>query len=164
MPLIKSISGIRGTVGDDDKENLSPLNIKKFVISYCQWILLSNKNLNNLRIVTGRDGRESGPEIHKLVNETIISLGINVLDLGLSTTPSVGFSIPRTKSQGGIIITASHNPKEWRGRVSGSDNLVITLTMGISTIIAGLIMEYELLELRETVGLTGIIQISVGLF
>ena len=113
MPLIKSISGIRGTVGDDDKENLSPLNIKKFVISYCQWILLSNKNLNNLRIVTGRDGRESGPEIHKLVNETIISLGINVLDLGLSTTPSVGFSIPRTKSQGGIIITASHNPKEW---------------------------------------------------
>ena len=69
MPLIKSISGIRGTVGDDDKENLSPLNIKKFVISYCQWILLSNKNLNNLRIVTGRDGRESGPEIHKLVNE-----------------------------------------------------------------------------------------------
>ena len=93
MPLIKSISGIRGTVGDDDKGNLL-LNIKKFVISYCQWILLSNKNLNNLRIVTGRDGRESGPEIHKLVNETIISLGINVLDLGLSTTPSVGFSIP----------------------------------------------------------------------
>ena len=113
MPLIKSISGIRGTVGNDDKENLSPLNIKKFVISYCHWILLSNKNLNNLRIVTGRDGRESGPEIHKLVNETIISCGINVLDLGLSTTPSVGFSIPRTKSQGGIIITASHNPKEW---------------------------------------------------
>ena len=113
MPLIKSISGIRGTVGDDDKENLSPLNIKKFVISYCQWILLSNKNLNNLRIVTGRDGRESGPEIHRLVNETIISCGIDVLDLGLSTTPSVGFSVPRTKSQGGIIITASHNPKEW---------------------------------------------------
>ena len=113
MPLIKSISGIRGTVGNDDKENLSPLNIKKFVISYCHWILLSNKNLNNIRIVTGRDGRESGPEIHKLVNKTIISCGINVLDLGLSTTPSVGFSIPRTKSQGGIIITASHNPKEW---------------------------------------------------
>ena len=113
MPLIKSISGIRGTVGNDDKENLSPLNIKKFVISYCHWILLSNKNLNNIRIVTGRDGRESGPEIHKLVNESIISCGINVLDLGLSTTPSVGFSIPRTKSQGGIIITASHNPKEW---------------------------------------------------
>ena len=113
MPLIKSISGIRGTVGDDNKENLSPLNIKKFVISYCQWIFLSNKNLNNLRIVTGRDGRQSGPKIHKLVNETIISLGINVLDLGLSTTPSVGFSIPRTKSHGGIIITASHNPKEW---------------------------------------------------
>ena len=113
MPLIKSISGIRGTVGNDDKENLSPLNIKKFAISYCHWILLSNKNLNNIKIVTGRDGRESGPEIHKLVNETIISCGINVLDLGLSTTPSVGFSIPRTKSQGGIIITASHNPKEW---------------------------------------------------
>ena len=113
MPLIKSISGIRGTVGDDDKENLSPLNIKKFVISYCQWILLSNKNLNNLRIVTGRDGRESGPEIHRLVNETIISCGIDVLDLGLSTTPSLGFSVPRTKSHGGIIITASHNPKEW---------------------------------------------------
>lgn len=113
MPLIKSISGIRGTVGDDDNENLSPVNIKKFVISYCEWILSINKKGDNLRVVTGRDGRESGPEIHKLVNETIVSCGINVLDLGLSTTPSVGFSIPRTKSHGGIMITASHNPKEW---------------------------------------------------
>jgi phosphomannomutase len=113
MPLIKSISGIRGTVGDDNDENLSPANIKKFVISYCKWIFSINNKSNKLTIVTGRDGRESGPEIHKLVNETIISRGIDVLDLGLSTTPSVGFSVPRTKSQGGIIITASHNPKEW---------------------------------------------------
>ena len=113
MPLIKSISGIRGTIGDDNNENLSPVNIKKFVISYCEWILSINKKVDELRIVTGRDGRESGHKIHKLVNKTIISCGINVLDLGLSTTPSVGFSIPRTKSHGGIMITASHNPKEW---------------------------------------------------
>ena len=113
MPLITSISGIRGTIGDDNNENLSPANIRKFVIAYCKWIFSINNKSNKFTIVTGRDGRESGPKIHKLVNETIISTGIDVLDLGLSTTPSVGFSIPRSKSQGGIIITASHNSKEW---------------------------------------------------
>lgn len=113
MPLITSISGIRGTIGDDNNENLSPANIRKFVIAYCKWIFSINNKSNKLTIVTGRDGRESGPEIHKLVNETIISTGIDVLDLGLSTTPTVGYSVSRTNSQGGIIVTASHNPKEW---------------------------------------------------
>ena len=73
MPLIASISGIRGTIGDDNNENLSPANIRKFVIAYCKWIFSINNKSNKLTIVTGRDGRESGPEIHKLVNETIIS-------------------------------------------------------------------------------------------
>ncbi len=112
MPLIKSISGIRGTIGLDNEENLTPTNIKKFVFSYCNWILSVSRDAKTT-IVTGRDSRDSGPVIHEIVNQTIISMGINVLDIGLSTTPTVGYSVPRTNSQGGIIVTASHNPKEW---------------------------------------------------
>jgi phosphomannomutase len=112
MPLIKSISGIRGTIGGKIGENLTPLDVVNFTSAYCKWVF-ENTSLDKASIVTGRDARISGPMVHELVNQTILSMGINVIDLGLSTTPTVSYSVPIENAQGGIIITASHNTKEW---------------------------------------------------
>ncbi|MFN5054604.1 MAG: phosphoglucosamine mutase [Bacteroidota bacterium] len=109
MALIKSISGIRGTIGGKPGESLSPIDIVKFTAAYGQWALSNG----NKKIVIGRDGRISGPFVSKLVTQTLIALGADVIDLGLSTTPTVEMEVVHEKAAGGIIITASHNPKEW---------------------------------------------------
>ena len=111
MTLIKSISGIRGTIGGSPSTNLTPLDVVRFTTAYGQW--LKENSRNNLTVVTGRDARISGPMVHALVNQTLIGMGINVIDLGLSTTPTVAVAVPWEKAGGGIILTASHNPKEW---------------------------------------------------
>ena len=111
MTLIKSISGIRGTVGGEPKNNLTPLDIVRFTTAYAQWLKVYNKNL--LTVVTGRDARVSGPMVQSLVNQTLVGMGINVIDLGISTTPTIAIAVPIEKAQGGIILTASHNPIEW---------------------------------------------------
>ena len=112
MPLIKSISGIRGTIGSKKNENLTPEDIKSFTAAFGEWV--KSKTDNTLvKIVVGRDARKSGKMINSIVNNTLISLGINVIDLGLSTTPTVEMMVLSEKAQGGIVITASHNPKEW---------------------------------------------------
>ncbi len=112
MPLIKSISGIRGTIGSKKNENLTPEDIKFFTAAFGEWV--KSKTDNTLvKIVVGRDARKSGKMINSIVNNTLISLGINVVDLGLSTTPTVEMMVLSEKAQGGIVITASHNPKEW---------------------------------------------------
>ena len=112
MPLIKSISGIRGTIGSKKNENLTPEDIKSFTAAFGEWV--KSKTDNTLvEIVVGRDARKSGKMINSIVNNTLISLGINVVDLGLSTTPTVEMMVLSEKAQGGIVITASHNPKEW---------------------------------------------------
>ena len=111
MTLIKSISGIRGTIGGKSSLNLTPLDIVRFTTAYGQW--LSVNIIGSLTVVTGRDARISGPMVHSLVNQTLIGMGINVIDLGLSTTPTVAIAVPREKANGGIVLTASHNPKEW---------------------------------------------------
>ena len=111
MTLIKSISGIRGTLGGIPNENLTPLDVVRFTSAYAQW--LQNQNKGSLTVVTGRDARISGPMVHSLVNQTLVGMGINVVDLGLSTTPTVAVAVPLEKAQGGIILTASHNPKQW---------------------------------------------------
>ena len=111
MTLIKSISGIRGTIGGSPSTNLTPLDVVRFTTAYGQW--LKENSQNNLTVVTGRDARISGPMVHALVNQTLIGMGINVIDLGLSTTPTVAVAVPWEKAGGGIILTASHNPKEW---------------------------------------------------
>ncbi len=111
MTLIKSISGIRGTVGGLTKENLTPLDIVKYTTAYAQ--LLKEKNRSPLKVITGRDARISGPMIHSLVNQTLVGMGVNVINLELSTTPTVAVAVTMEKADGGIIITASHNPKEW---------------------------------------------------
>ncbi len=111
MTLIKSISGIRGTIGGKPGESLSPLDIVKFSAAYGTWLMHRNKAVSS--VVTGRDGRQSGPMVSQLVIMTLRSLGINVIDLGMATTPTVEMAVTGTSSSGGIIITASHNPAEW---------------------------------------------------
>ncbi|HEY4336661.1 MAG TPA: phosphoglucosamine mutase [Puia sp.] len=110
MALIKSISGIRGTIGGKPGENLSPLDIVKFTAAFGSRILQNNKGK---KIVIGRDGRVSGELVSALVVNTLLGLGMDVIDLGLSTTPTVELAVPGENAAGGIILTASHNPKEW---------------------------------------------------
>jgi phosphomannomutase len=107
--LIKSISGIRGTIGGKPGDNLSPLDVVKFTAAFGTMLLSSGNN----KVVIGRDGRISGPLVSNLVCNTLIALGIDVVDLGLSTTPTVEVAVVMEDAAGGIIITASHNPKEW---------------------------------------------------
>ncbi|MBM3412427.1 MAG: phosphoglucosamine mutase [Bacteroidetes bacterium] len=110
MSLLKSISGIRGTIGGTTGENLTPLDIVKFTAAFATII---TEGKATPRIVVGRDGRISGPMVQQLVLQTLVGLGVDVIDLGLSTTPTVEIAVPAEKAAGGIIITASHNPKEW---------------------------------------------------
>ena len=112
MSLIKSISGIRGTIGGKVNDNLTPLDVVKFASAFGSW-LQNNKNKKNLTLVIGRDARISGQMVSSLVSATLQGLGINVVDLGLSTTPTVEIMVPELHADGGIILTASHNPKQW---------------------------------------------------
>lgn len=112
MTLIKSISGIRGTIGGKVGDNLTPVDAVKFASAYGTF-LKQNSTKEKLTVVIGRDARISGPMIHNLVVNTLIGLGIDVIDLGLSTTPTVEVAVPLEKADGGIILTASHNPKQW---------------------------------------------------
>ena len=112
MTLIKSISGIRGTIGGVVGENLTPVDAVKFASAYGTWLKNYSKK-DKLIVVIGRDARISGPMIHNLVVNTLIGLGIDVIDLGLSTTPTVEIAVPLELADGGIILTASHNPKQW---------------------------------------------------
>ncbi len=112
MTLIKSISGIRGTIGGNTKENLTPIDIVKFTAAFGQW--LKNKATNdNPKIVIGRDARLSGQMLSQLVAATLQGLGFDVIDLGLATTPTVEIAVPLEDATGGIILTASHNPIQW---------------------------------------------------
>ncbi|MEZ0542829.1 phosphoglucosamine mutase [Fibrella arboris] len=114
MALIKSISGIRGTIGGPSGEGLTPLDVVKFTAAFGQWLLSRQATPKGSHtVVIGRDGRLSGPMVSQLVAATLQGLGIDVLDLGLSTTPTVELAVPGTNAIGGIILTASHNPIQW---------------------------------------------------
>lgn len=110
MALIKSISGIRGTIGGQPGQALTPLDVVRFSAAFGTWLGLQDKGK---RIVVGRDGRISGNMVQQLVMHTLSGLGMEVIDLGLSTTPTVEMAVVSKKAAGGIIITASHNPREW---------------------------------------------------
>jgi len=110
MTLIKSISGIRGTLGGATGENLTPIDVVKYTSAYGAWILQANVGK---KVVVGRDARISGPLVHELVVNTLLALGIDVVDAGLSTTPTVEMAVMEEQAAGGIILTASHNPKQW---------------------------------------------------
>ena len=111
MALIKSISGIRGTIGGKVGEGLSPLDIVKFTAAYGTW--LKQNNSSNLKVIVGRDARMSGEMVQNIVISTLQALGVDVVDVGLSTTPTVEMAVVFEDASGGIILTASHNPKEW---------------------------------------------------
>lgn len=110
MTLISSISGIRGTIGGGVKDNLTPIDIVNFAAAFGTWLTLKSQTR---RIVIGRDARPSGPMVQSLVMNTLIGLGFEVINLGLSTTPTVEIAVPELNAAGGIILTASHNPVEW---------------------------------------------------
>lgn len=110
MTLIKSISGLRGTVGGKQGENLTPLDVVKFSAGYGAWIKETHEKP---KVIIGRDARPSGKSFSRLVANTLINQGIDVVDLGLSTTPTVEMAVIAEKAQGGIILTASHNPAGW---------------------------------------------------
>lgn len=110
MTLIKSISGLRGTIGGKAGENLTPIDVVKFSAGYGAWVL---ENHASAKVVIGRDARPSGASFGQLVANTLINLGIDVVDLGLSTTPTVEMAVIAEEAQGGIILTASHNPSGW---------------------------------------------------
>lgn len=112
MTLIKSISGIRGTIGGAIGDNLTPLDLVKFVTSYTQWLSKEYKG-KSLTVVVGRDARMSGEMVSKIVIGTLMGCGVNVIDIGLASTPTTELAVTGTGSDGGIILTASHNPKQW---------------------------------------------------
>ncbi|MGB0455928.1 MAG: phosphoglucosamine mutase, partial [Flavobacteriaceae bacterium] len=112
MTLIKSISGIRGTIGGAVSDNLTPIDAVKFAAAYGMWIKEQRKK-TNYRVVIGRDARISGEMIQSLVMNTLVGMGIDVVNLGLSTTPTVEVAVPMEHADGGLILTASHNPKQW---------------------------------------------------
>jgi len=111
MTLIKSISGIRGTIGGKTGDNLTPLDLVKFASAYAKWLRTTEKG--SLKVIVGRDARISGEFVSSMVSYSLVACGIDVIDLGLSTTPGVEMTVPYLKANGGIILTASHNPKEW---------------------------------------------------
>ena len=112
MTLIKSISGIRGTIGGEMGENLTPIDIVKFTIAYTRFIAGKN-NAKRLRIVLGRDARISGEMVNDIIEGTLLGCGADVINVGLCTTPGTEMAVITHKADGGIIITASHNPKQW---------------------------------------------------
>ena len=112
MPLIKSISGIRGTIGEREGEDLTKKDIALYTMSFALWLESENRVKSN-KIVVGRDARISGPMVQELVLDTLTQMGFDVICLGLSTTPTVEIAVPIENADAGIIITASHNPKEW---------------------------------------------------
>ncbi|HKC35268.1 MAG TPA: phosphoglucosamine mutase [Chitinophagaceae bacterium] len=136
MALIKSISGIRGTIGGSSGNNLTPGDIVKFTAAFASVIVGNNNNeiaslFKKAKIVIGRDGRISGEMVRDLVVSTLTGMGIDVVDLGLSTTPTVEIAVKEEKADGGIIITASHNPKEWNAlKLLNSDGEFISAEIG----------------------------------
>ncbi len=113
MTLIKSISGIRGTIGGEVGNNLTPIDIVKFAAAYATFIKRTTSRNKKTKIVLGRDARISGPMVHNIITGTLVGMGCDVIDIGLATTPTTEIAVVKEKADGGIIITASHNPKQW---------------------------------------------------
>ncbi len=158
MTLIKSISGIRGTIGGKPGDNLTPPDIVRFTTAFFRFLAARFPG-ERIRIVTGRDGRISGPLVQGLVNNTLIALGADVTDLGMSTTPTVEMAVPEEGAHAGIILTASHNPIEWnalkllneRGEfISGADGKeVLRLADHADEAVYAPVLEIGRLEQRD---------------
>jgi len=147
MALIKSISGIRGTIGGKAGDNLTPIDIVKFTAAYGKII---TEGLANKKIVVGRDARVSGAMVNHLVVGTLQSIGVDVIDLGLSTTPTVEIAVPKERAAGGIILTASHNPGEWNAlKLLNADGEFISDVEGQQVLALGESLDFDFASFNE---------------
>lgn len=148
VALIKSISGIRGTIGGKTGDSLTPIDVVKFSAAFGTW--LKRKKPQNLRIVIGRDARLSGEMVSKLVASTLQGIGFEVIDLGLSTTPTVEIAVPIEKTAGGIILTASHNPIQWNAlKLLNSDGEFINGQDGAEVLELAESEDFDFVEVRK---------------
>lgn len=149
MTLIKSISGIRGTIGGSPGDNLTPIDIVKFASAYGQ-MLKNQHGDKDIKVVIGRDARISGEMVTGLVSSALVGMGIDVIDLGLSTTPTVEIAVPLEKAHGGIILTASHNPAQWNAlKLLNNEGEFISGSQGQDIIDAVERDEYTFSEVTE---------------
>ncbi len=150
MALVKSISGIRGTIGGRPGEGLTPVDIVKFAAAYGTWLARKNEN-QKLRVVTGRDARRSGAMVSNMVINTLRSLGIDVTDIGLATTPTVEIAVTGSGSQGGIIVTASHNPAEWNAlKLLGGEGEFLSAADGMEVLRIAESEDFSFVPLDDT--------------
>ena len=153
MTLIASVSGIRGTIGGEINNNLTPINVVAFAAAYGSWLKIKHRSVT---VVVGRDARISGPMVQSLVQMTLVGLGIDVIDIGLSTTPTVEMEVVRKQAQGGIVITASHNPKHWNAlKLLNSKGDFINVDEGVE------LMQYVKEQSFDFVGVDGLGKISI---
>ena len=153
MTLIASVSGIRGTIGGEINNNLTPINVVAFAAAYGSWLKIKHRSVT---VVVGRDARISGPMVQSLVQMTLVGLGIDVIDIGLSTTPTVEMEVVRKQAQGGIVITASHNPKHWNAlKLLNSKGEFINTDEGVE------LMQYVKEQSFEFVGVDGLGKICI---
>ncbi len=153
MTLIASVSGIRGTIGGEINNNLTPINVVAFAAAYGSWLKIKHRSVT---VVVGRDARISGPMVQSLVQMTLVSLGIDVIDIGLSTTPTVEMEVVRKQAQGGIVITASHNPKHWNAlKLLNNKGEFINVDEGVE------LMQYVKEQSFDFVGVNGLGKISI---
>ncbi|MFZ4860568.1 phosphoglucosamine mutase [Sphingobacterium sp. Mn56C] len=147
MTLIKSISGIRGTIGGRASEALTPIDIVKFTAAYGKILI---EKTGNTKFVVGRDARESGEMVNNLVVGTLQSIGADVVDLGLSTTPTVEIAVPLEKAAGGIILTASHNPGQWNAlKLLNSKGEFISDAEGQEVLALGDSLDFDFAEVQD---------------
>jgi phosphomannomutase len=153
MTLIASVSGIRGTIGGEINNNLTPINVVAFAAAYGSWLKIKHRSVT---VVVGRDARISGPMVQSLVQMTLVGLGIDVIDIGLSTTPTVEMEVVRKQAQGGIVITASHNPKHWNAlKLLNNKGEFINVDEGVE------LMQYVKEQSFDFVGVDGLGKISM---
>jgi phosphomannomutase len=147
MTLIKSISGIRGTIGGAVGDNLTPVDIVKFTAAFGSWL---KKQSDNRTIVVGRDARISGEMLNQLVVGTLMGLGMDVIDLGLSTTPTVELMVTQNKASGGIILTASHNPGEWNAlKLLNEHGEFISAQDGLDVLNAAELEDFSFMDVNQ---------------
>ncbi|MBE8722555.1 phosphoglucosamine mutase [Sphingobacterium pedocola] len=147
MTLIKSISGIRGTIGGKSGESLTPIDIVKFTAAFGKILI---GKTGNKKIVVGRDARESGEMLNNLVVGTLQSIGAEVIDLGLSTTPTVEIAVPLEKAAGGIILTASHNPGQWNAlKLLNHEGEFISDVEGKEVLALGESLDFDFAEVQD---------------
>lgn len=152
MTLITSISGIRGTIGGKPGDNLTPVDIVRFTAAFVDMMTHPQKPKNGerIKIVVGRDARMSGDMVSRLVIGTLLASGVDVVDLGLSTTPTVEVAVPREKADGGIILTASHNPVQWNAlKLLNADGEFIDEEQGLRLLELVKAGDFDFAEVRE---------------